>query len=189
MHSLVNKMAQTAEIKIPRLARQPIVLGKAEAKVDGSTVTVKGAKGELSLNVHPSVTVELDDGALKVNPNTQSAAAMSGTMHSILKSMATGVTNGFEKKLQLVGVGYRAQAQGKTLNLSLGFSHPVAFPVPDGITIETPSQTEILVKGADKQQVGQVAAKIRAYRPPEPYKGKGVRYADEYVLRKEAKKK
>ena len=114
---------------------------------------------------------------------------MSGTTRALLSNLVTGVTTGFEKKLTIIGVGYRAQVQGKNLNLSLGFSHPVVYPIPDGIDIEAPSQTELVVKGADKQQVGQVAAEIRRYRPPEPYKGKGVRYSDEYVVRKQAKKK
>lgn len=184
-----GKMTATTDIKIPRLARQPIVLGKASATVDGQTLTVKGAKGELTLNVHAQVAIELNDGKLLCTPRNNTARAMSGTMRSLVGNMVDGVNNGFERKLELVGVGYRAQAQGKTLNLQLGFSHPVAFPVPEGISIETPSQTEIVIKGIDKQLVGQVAAKIRAYRPPEPYKGKGVRYSDEQVLRKEAKKK
>jgi large subunit ribosomal protein L6 len=180
----------TSEIKIPRLARSPIALaGGAEATVNGQHVAVKGPKGQLELNVHDSVEVSKGDDGISVKPLSSAAAAMSGTMHSLLKGMVQGVTQGFEKKLTLIGVGYRAQAQGKTLNLSLGFSHPIEFAVPEGITIQTPSQTEVIVSGADKQQVGQVAAKIRSYRPPEPYKGKGVRYADEYVLRKEAKKK
>lgn len=180
----------TSEIKIPRLARAPIALASgAEATVNGQVVAVKGPKGELSLAVHDSVAVSKGDDGLSVSIQDSAAAAMCGTMHSLLKSMVNGVTQGFEKKLTLIGVGYRAQAQGKKLNLSLGFSHPIEFAVPEGITIQTPSQTEIVVSGADKQQVGQVAAKIRSYRPPEPYKGKGVRYADEYVLRKEAKKK
>ena len=181
---------ETSEIKIPRLARLPVALeGGADATVSGQEVAVKGPKGELKLNVHSSVEVSKGAGGITVKPTSSAAAAMSGTMHSLIRGMVTGVTQGFEKKLTLIGVGYRAQSQGKTLNLSLGFSHPVEFAIPEGITIQTPSQTEIVVSGADKQQVGQVAAKIRSYRPPEPYKGKGVRYADEYVLRKEAKKK
>lgn len=179
-----------SEIKIPRLARLPIALdGGADATVSGQHVAVKGPKGQLELSVHDSVEVSKGEDGISVKPLSNGAAAMSGTMHSLIKGMVTGVTQGFEKKLTLIGVGYRAQAQGKTLNLSLGFSHPIEFAVPEGITIQTPSQTEVIVSGADKQQVGQVAAKIRSYRPPEPYKGKGVRYADEYVLRKEAKKK
>lgn len=162
-----------------------------DVKISGQSVTVKGSKGELSLEVHPDVAVSLQDGVLSVKPVVESKLswAMAGTMRSILNNMVIGVSKGFEKKLQLVGVGYRAQVKGKVLDLSLGFSHPVNYPVPDGIKIETPSQTEIVVSGADKQQVGQVAAEIRAHRPPEPYKGKGVRYVDEYIIRKEAKKK
>jgi len=184
-----GKMTTTTDIKIPRLARQPIVLGKATATVEGQHLTVKGSKGELGLTVHDQVAIELNDGQLLCTPRNNAARAMSGTMRSLVGNMVTGVNDGFERKLTLVGVGYRAQSQGKTLNLQLGFSHPVEFAVPEGIAIETPSQTEIVIKGIDKQLVGQVAAKIRAYRPPEPYKGKGVRYSDEQVLRKEAKKK
>lgn len=141
--------------------------------------------------MHDAVSVSQDDGVLKIVPNSDSKSdvAMSGTMRALLNNLIQGVTSGFEKKLTLIGVGYRAQMQGSTLNLTLGFSHPVEYPVPEGIQIETPSQTEILVKGNDKQVVGQVAADIRAYRPPEPYKGKGVRYTDEYVIKKQAKKK
>lgn len=180
----------TSEIKIPRLARSPIAIAAgAEATINGQHVAVKGPKGSLELAVHESVEVSKGDDGINVKPLSTAAAAMSGTMHSLIKGMVQGVTQGFEKKLTLIGVGYRAQAQGQKLNLSLGFSHPVEYAVPAGITIQTPSQTEVIVSGADKQQVGQVAAKIRSYRPPEPYKGKGVRYADEYVLRKEAKKK
>jgi large subunit ribosomal protein L6 len=133
--------------------------------------------------------VSLDDGVLGVTPANDSAWAMAGTMRALLGNMVHGVSEGFEKKLELVGVGYRAQGKGKVLNLSLGFSHPIDYPVPEGITISTPSQTEVVVSGTDKQRVGQVAAEIRAFRPPEPYKGKGVRYADERIIRKEAKKK
>jgi large subunit ribosomal protein L6 len=141
--------------------------------------------------MHPAVEVVREENQLSVRPRDEvaGAKAMYGTMRALLNNMITGVSSGFEKKLELVGVGYRAQAQGNVLNLTLGFSHPVAHKLPEGISVETPSQTEIVVKGIDKQQVGQVAAEIRAYRPPEPYKGKGVRYADEHVVRKEAKKK
>jgi large subunit ribosomal protein L6 len=175
-----------------RIAKNPITIPSgANISIAGSEITVKGAKGTLQLALHDFVKVEEQDGRLQVSPKQEDREqwAMAGTFRSLISNMVTGVTNGFEKKLQLVGVGYRAQAKGKTLNLALGFSHPVDFAVPDGITVETPSPTEIVVSGCDRQQVGQVAAVIRSYRPPEPYKGKGVRYADEHVLRKEAKKK
>lgn len=173
-----------------RIAKAPITLAKGvDVKIDGQHVTVKGGKGTMELDVHPTVSVSLDDGVLGVTPANDSAWAMAGTMRALLGNMVHGVSEGFEKKLELVGVGYRAQGKGKVLNLSLGFSHPIDYPVPEGITISTPSQTEVLVVGTDKQRVGQVAAEIRAFRPPEPYKGKGVRYADERIIRKEAKKK
>lgn len=175
-----------------RVAKNPVQLPSAvEVKIDGQAVQVKGAKGEMSHDVHASVEVKQEDGALTFAPRNgdRGANALAGTTRALLNNMVVGVTQGFEKKLTLVGVGYRAQAQGKVLNLSLGFSHPVEYMIPEGITIETPSQTEVVVKGVDKQKVGQVAANIRAYRPPEPYKGKGVRYSDEHVVRKEAKKK
>ena len=173
-----------------RVAKAPInVVSGLDVKVDGQHVTVKGGKDQLELDVHKSVEVSLDDGVLSVKPVDDAARAMAGTMRALLNNMVVGASAGFHKKLQLVGVGYRAQAKGKTLNLALGFSHPVNYPVPEGIAIETPSQTEIVVSGSDKQKVGQVAAEIRSFRPPEPYKGKGVRYADEHVIRKEAKKK
>jgi len=173
-----------------RIARAPITLAKGvDVKIDGQHVTVKGGKGSLQLDVHSSVAVSFDDGLLTVKPANDSAWAMAGTMRALLSNMVHGVSEGFQKKLQLVGVGYRAQGKGKSLNLSLGFSHPVDYAVPADITIDTPSQTEIVVSGSDKQRVGQVAAEIRAFRPPEPYKGKGVRYADERVVRKAAKKK
>ena len=154
------------------------------------TVTVKGAKSSLTLPLPGSVAVEVRDGALHVAADSIKAnAAMSGTVRALVANMVHGVTKGYEEKLGLVGVGYRAAVAGKKLNLSLGFSHPVEYPIPEGLTIECPSQTEIVIKGADKQLVGLAAAKIRAYRPPEPYKGKGVRYASEKVTLKEAKKK
>lgn len=157
----------------------------------GDVVTVKGKKGSLQLDLHPAVEIVNKDNVLTFAPRDQDpkSDAMAGTFRALLNNMVTGVTAGFEKKLELVGVGYRAQVQGKALNLTLGFSHPVVYPIPEGITAETPSQTEIVVKGMDKQKVGQVAADIRAFRPPEPYKGKGVKYADEVIARKEAKKK
>jgi len=173
-----------------RIANSPIdIPSGAEVSISGQTVSVKGPKGNHSYDIHDTVEIVQDGSQLKVSSKANAGKAMAGTMRSLVNNMVTGVTTGFEKKLELIGVGYRAQAQGNVLNLSLGFSHPVNYQVPEGITVETPSQTEILVKGIDKQKVGQVSAEIRAYRPPEPYKGKGVRYSDEYVIRKEAKKK
>ena len=175
-----------------RVAKAPIELPKGvEFRQEGNVVTLKGGKGSLSLELNNEVELKQEDNVLTVAPRSGSrfSAAVAGTMRALLANMATGVSEGFEKKLELKGVGYRAQAQGNKLNLTLGFSHPVEHQVPEGITVETPSQTEIIVRGADKQQVGQVAAEIRGYRPPEPYKGKGVRYVDERVVIKEAKKK
>jgi len=175
-----------------RIAKSPVELPKGvEFKQVGNVVTLKGSKGELSMELNAEVELTQEEGGLKLSPRSGSrfAMAVTGTMRSLLANMAQGVTEGYERKLELVGVGYRAQAQGKQLNLSLGLSHPVNYPVPDGIEIETPAATEIIVRGCDKQQVGQVCAEIRAYRPPEPYKGKGVKYSDEIVVRKEAKKK
>jgi len=175
-----------------RVAKNPVELPTGvEIKIDGQAVSVKGSKGSLAHNVHNSVAINQDGNVLTFAPKdgSKSANALAGTTRALLNNMVTGVTQGFEKKLQLVGVGYRAQAQGQKLNLTLGFSHPVDYSVPEGVTVETPSQTEVVVKGFDKQKVGQVAAEIRAYRPPEPYKGKGVKYADEIIVRKEAKKK
>ncbi len=162
-----------------------------EVTINAQHVSVKGGKGTMEREVHESVEIVRNDNELSFKPREgfAGAIAQSGTARSLINNMLIGVSSGFEKKLQLVGVGYRAQVQGKTLNLTLGFSHPVNYDMPEGITIETPSQTEVVVKGMDKQRVGQVAAEIRAYRPPEPYKGKGVKYADEYIARKEAKKK
>lgn len=175
-----------------RIAKQPITVPKGvNVAINGQQVEVKGPKGVLFLSLHHTVGLSQDDGELQISSQSEAAPhrAMAGTMRSLVNNMVIGVSEGFVRRLNLVGVGYRAQAQGKTLNLSLGFSHPVEFTVPDEITVETPSQTEIIVQGVDKQQVGQIAAKIRAFRPPEPYKGKGVRYADESVSLKEAKKK
>lgn len=175
-----------------RIAKQPIEMPSGvSVSIDGQKISAKGPKGELSLTIHDDVAFEQNDTVLSFKPanDEKSAMAMTGTMRSLVNNIVTGVSQGFEKKLQLVGVGYRAQAKGKVLNLSLGFSHPVDYPVPEGITIETPSQTEIVVSGCDKQKVGQVSAEIRAFRPPEPYKGKGVKYVDEHIIRKEAKKK
>ena len=175
-----------------RIAKKPVELvSGAEVNISGQSVTAKGKVGTLTLEVHKVVSVKQEDGQLTFAPNDDSkgSMAMAGTMRSLVNNMVVGVTEGFSKQLQLVGVGYRAQMQGQVLDLSLGFSHPVKYKIPEGITVETPSQTEINVKGADKQKVGQVCAEIRAFRPPEPYKGKGVRYSDERVIRKEAKKK
>lgn len=175
-----------------RVAKEPIEVPKGvDVTINGQTVSAKGPKGNESITLHDHVTPALEDGVLGVKPNVEakSAIAMAGTMRSLLNNLVIGVSTGFEKKLELRGVGYRAQAQGSSVNLTLGFSHPVVHKVPDGIKVETPSQTEIIVSGSNKQVVGQVAADIRSYRPPEPYKGKGVRYVDEYVLMKEAKKK
>lgn len=163
-----------------------------QVSVNEQIMTVKGAKGTLTMNVHESVEVVIDGAHLSFRPQSEEGTngwAFAGTACALTNNMIKGVNQGFEKKLQLVGVGYRAQAQGDKLTLSLGFSHPVVHAMPAGITVETPSQTEIIIRGVDKQKVGQVAAEVRAYRPPEPYKGKGVKYADEQVLRKEAKKK
>lgn len=174
-----------------RIANNPVkVPSGVEVNISGSDLRVKGGKGELQHRVHDLVTVTQEDGVLrfKANNNSKVARALSGTTRALAQNMVTGVTEGFERKLTIIGVGYRAAVQGKSLNLTLGFSHPVNFPIPEGITVETPSQTEIVIKGVDKQLVGQVAANIRAYRPPEPYKGKGVRYTDEHIIRKEAKK-
>jgi len=172
-----------------RIAKSPIPVPKGtDLKIDGQNVSVKGPKGSLQLQLHDSVSLVENDGELTVKPANDSSIPMAGTYRSLVNNLVVGVSEGFEKKLTLVGVGYRAQVQGKNLSLALGFSHPVEYVAPEGITIETPSQTEVVISGCDKQRVGQVAAEIRAYRPPEPYKGKGVRYSDEQVVRKEAKK-
>ncbi len=175
-----------------RIAKAPVELpGGVEFRQEGTVVTLKGSKGSLSLELNAEVELTHEDNVLKVQPRSGSrfAGAVAGTMRALLKNMVAGVTNGFERKLELVGVGYRAQVQGSKLNLTLGFSHPVVYEIPDGISVTTPSQTEVVVKGVDKQKVGQVAAEIRGLRPPEPYKGKGVRYAGERVVTKDAKKK
>jgi large subunit ribosomal protein L6 len=175
-----------------RVAKSPVVLPKGvEVSVSGGSVKVKGSKGSLELRVHDSVEVSQQDNRLSFVPRTPdaSADAMAGTTRVLVDNMVEGVSKGFERKLQLIGVGYRAAAKGNALNLTLGFSHPIEYKLPAGITAETPSQTDIVLKGADKQLLGQVAAEIRSFRPPEPYKGKGVRYTDEHVIRKEAKKK
>ncbi|WP_133651027.1 50S ribosomal protein L6 [Paraburkholderia flava] len=174
-----------------RVGKSPITLQGAEVALSGDRITVKGPLGTISQAANQLVKVMNDNGVIKFEPVDESreANAMSGTMRALVANMVLGVTKGFERKLTLVGVGYRAQAQGDKLNLSLGFSHPVVHQMPEGIKAETPSQTEIVIKGIDKQKVGQVAAEVRGYRPPEPYKGKGVRYADEVVILKETKKK
>lgn len=175
-----------------RIAKYPVVLPeKVEVSVGTGEISVKGPLGSLTQRISPNVKIERVDNRLefKVNEMSRQANAMSGTLRALVANMVTGVSKGFEKKLQLVGVGYRAQAQGDKLNLTLGFSHPVVHQLPKGIKAETPTQTEILIKGVDKQLVGQVAAEVRRYRSPEPYKGKGVRYADERIVLKETKKK
>lgn len=175
-----------------RVAKAPIAIpAGVEVTLNGQEVTIKGAKGSLSRVVNDAVELVVEDNELRTVPRegVANATAQAGTARALLQNMVVGVAQGYERKLQLVGVGYRANLAGSKLNLALGFSHPVEFDIPQGITIEVPAQTEIVVKGVDKQLVGQVAANIRAYRKPEPYKGKGVRYADEQVRRKEAKKK
>ena len=181
-----------AKKTMSRVAKVPVELPQGvEFNQEGNVVTFKGGNGSLSLELNTEVQIAVEEGSITVSPRSGSrfATAMSGTTRALLANMVQGVGTGFERKLELVGVGYRATAQGKKLNLTLGFSHPVVYDVPEGITIETPSQTEVVIKGADKQKVGQVAAEIRHFRPPEPYKGKGVRYAGERVALKEAKKK
>jgi large subunit ribosomal protein L6 len=172
-----------------RIAKAPIELPSGvEVNIKGGQVSVKGPKGNIELQLHSAISLEQEDKEIRVKPATDSDIAMAGTFRSLVNNMVIGVSDGFEKKLNLVGVGYRAQVQGNKLTLALGFSHPVIYTAPEGVTIEAPSQTELVVKGCDKQKVGQAAAEIRAFRPPEPYKGKGVRYSDERVRRKEAKK-
>ena len=175
-----------------RIAKAPIELPSGvDVNITGQDVTVKGKNGTLSISLNDAVAVNQAENVLTFEPRegVSDGWAQAGTARAIVNNMVTGVASGFEKKLTLIGVGYRAQVQGSAINLTLGFSHPVVYNLPQGVTAETPSQTEIVLKSADKQLLGQVAAEIRAYRPPEPYKGKGVRYSDEYVRRKEAKKK
>jgi large subunit ribosomal protein L6 len=175
-----------------RIAKQPVELVKdVSVTLQGRNLTIKGPKGSLSLVLNSEVELKQDDSSITVGPRSGSrfATAMAGTTRALISNMVKGVSDGFERKLELVGVGYRAQAQGNKVNLTLGFSSPIEYQVPDGISVETPSQNEIIVKGIDRQVVGQVAAELRRYRPPEPYKGKGVRYADERIVLKEAKKK
>ena len=172
-----------------RVAKKPIALPKGvECQVKADAVTVKGPKGTLSITAPSGVDIAIDGGEVKLGAKNPADLKMAGTARALINNMVTGVSEGYQRKLELVGVGYRAALQGKDLNLTLGFSHPVVFRAPEGITIEVPVQTEVLVKGADKQRVGEVAAKIRAFRPPEPYKGKGVRYSGEKITLKEAKK-
>jgi large subunit ribosomal protein L6 len=172
-----------------RVAKKPVALAKGvELNIQADTIAVKGPKGTLSIAKPAGVDVKVEDGHAVLSASDPMLVPMAGTLRAILANMVKGVSDGFERKLELVGVGYRAAMQGKDLNLSLGFSHPVLFTAPEGITIATPTQTEIVVSGADKQRVGEVAAKIRGFRPPEPYKGKGVKYAGENIIRKEAKK-
>jgi len=175
-----------------RIGKQPVVIpAGVEVAVKDDLVNVKGALGTMVLAINPLVKIESKEGSLSVSPanDSREANAMSGTMRQLVNNMVNGVSKGFEKKLSLLGVGYKAQAQGAKLNLTVGYSHPVVINMPAGIKVETPTPTEILIKGADRQRVGQVASEVRAVRPPEPYKGKGIRYADEKVVIKETKKK
>lgn len=175
-----------------RVAKAPVTLPKGvEVTINGQDVQVKGAKGTLALTLHALVEAKNEEGVLKLAPRetTQDGWMQTGTARALLNNLVIGASAGFERKLQLIGVGYKAAAKGKILNLALGYSHPIDFPLPEGVTAETPTPTEIILKSSNKQLLGQVAAKVRGFRPPEPYKGKGVRYADETVLRKEAKKK
>ena len=174
-----------------RIANNPIAIPQnVQVDVNGAIVRIKGSKGELTHTLHSLVRLDHEDNLLKFSAkdNSKPARALAGTTRAILQNMVTGVSDGFEIKLEITGVGYRAQATSGSINLALGFSHPVDIDIPDGISVETPTQTQIIIRGSDKQKVGQVAADIRSYRPPEPYKGKGVRYANEQILRKEAKK-
>jgi large subunit ribosomal protein L6 len=175
-----------------RIAKAPVAVpAGVEISISGQTISAKGKNGQLSHEVHPSVTVEQAEGALNfgTRDGAKQSVALAGTTRSIVNNMVTGVSEGFKKELTLIGVGYRAAVSGSTLNLTLGFSHPVEYTLPEGIKAEVPNQTTVVITGADKQVVGQVAAEVRGFRPPEPYKGKGVRYSDEFVRRKEAKKK
>ncbi len=175
-----------------RVANNPVDLPSGvQVNIANGMLSVKGGKGSLELQMHEMVDVINEDNQLKLSAKKENkvAVALAGTFRALVNNMVIGVTDGFEKKLELIGVGYRAKAQGKTINLVLGYSHPIDYNLPEGVTAETPTQTEIVIRGADKQMVGQVAAEIREFRPPEPYKGKGIRYANERVYRKEAKKK
>jgi large subunit ribosomal protein L6 len=173
-----------------RVAKKPIEIpSDVDIQIDGQTLAVKGPRGTLQFPLHTRVSVSRQGNTLVFEQTKAADRTMAGTMRSLVNNMITGVSRGFERKLELVGIGYRAQQQGNTLNLTLGYSHPIQYLIPEGINIETPSATQIVVTGIDKQKVGQVAAEIRAFRAPEPYKGKGIKYADEQILRKEAKKK
>ena len=177
---------------VSRVAKSPVILpASVDARMDGSTLVVKGAKAELTQEIHSSVKLTIDNNTLQFSPVDQSASAnaLSGTMRSLANNMVIGVSTGFSKKLILKGVGYRAKAQGSKLNLQVGYSHPVDMEMPQGVSVETPSNTEIVLSGADKQLVAQVAANVRSVRPPEPYKGKGIRYENEQIIMKEGKKK
>jgi large subunit ribosomal protein L6 len=180
------------EATMSRIGKKPVAIPSGvTANVEGQTVKVKGPKGALQLVLHDDVAAKLDQGAIKVDPRFETKRARSqwGTSRTLIANLVTGVTKGFEEKLEIVGVGFRAALQGRNLQLQLGYSHDVVFAIPEGITVVTPKPTEIVVTGFDKQKVGQVVAEIRGFRPPEPYKGKGVKYAGEYIFRKEGKKK
>ena len=173
-----------------RVANNPVNLPKGvEVNIDGSSVSVKGGKGTMEMTLTDGIGIDVNDGVAQITYDFDTNRAMAGTTRALLNNLVVGVSDGWEKKLVLNGIGYRAKASGKTVNLNLGLSHPVDYELPDGLSAETPTQTEIVIRGTDKQAVGQAAAEIRSFRPPEPYKGKGIRYADEYVRRKEAKKK
>src|SRR5580692_10258679 len=175
-----------------RIGKKPIVVPAGiTANVEGQTVKVKGPKGALQVVLHDDVTVKIEGGQIKVDPRAETKRARSqwGTSRTVVANLMTGVTKGFEQRLEINGVGYRAAVQGKNLQIALGYSHDIVYAIPDGITIATPKPTEVVVTGIDKQKVGQVAAEIRDYRPPEPYKGKGIRYAGEFIFRKQGKKK
>ena len=173
-----------------RVANNPVNLPKGvEVNINGSSVSVKGGKGTMEMTLTDGIGIDVNEGVAQITYDFDTNRAMAGTTRALLNNLVVGVTDGWEKKLVLNGVGYRAKASGKSVNLSLGLSHPVDYELPEGLSAETPTQTEIVIRGTDKQAVGQAAAEIRSFRPPEPYKGKGIRYADEYVRRKEAKKK
>ena len=173
-----------------RVASNPVNLPTGvEVNINGSSISVKGGKGTMEMTLTDGIGIDVNEGVAQITYDFDTNRAMAGTTRALLNNLVVGVSNGWEKKLVLNGVGYRAKASGKTVNLNLGLSHPVDYELPEGLSAETPTQTEIVIRGTDKQAVGQAAAKIRSFRPPEPYKGKGIRYADEHVRRKEAKKK